>query len=151
MRERKVTDWLPTTRKEAEMRGWDEMDVVIFSGDAYVDHPSFGHAIISRVLENAGYTVGIISLPDWQTKEDFMRLGKPRLAFLCSAGNMDSMVSNYTSSKKKRNQDYYSPKMEAGHRPDRATIVYCNRVREAFPHVPIIIAGVEASLRRFRG
>ncbi|MBQ2284943.1 MAG: YgiQ family radical SAM protein, partial [Clostridia bacterium] len=119
-------------------------------GDAYVDHPSFGHAIISRVLEHNGYTVGIISQPDWHNCEDFKRLGKPRLGFLVSAGNIDSMVNHYTVAKKRRNTDLYSPGGKADCRPDRATIVYCNRIREAFgKSVPIIIGGIEASLRRF--
>ena len=126
-----------------------QLDYILVTGDAYVDHPSFGTALIGRYLQSLGYTCGIIAQPEYHSKDDFMRLGRPRLGFMIAAGNMDSMVSNYTSSKKKRNQDYFSPKMEAGRRPDRATIVYCNRVREAFPHVPIIIAGVEASLRRF--
>lgn len=129
--------------------GIDKLDFVYISGDAYVDHPSFGHAIICRVLENLGYTVGIIPQPDWSSTDDFMRLGSPRLAFLVSAGNIDSMVNHYTVNKKRRSEDLYSPGGEAGHRPDRATIVYCNRIREAFPKAQIIIGGIEASLRRF--
>ncbi len=139
------SDFIPT--QAADIDG--PLDFILVSGDAYVDHPSFGTALIGRYLQSLGYTCGIIAQPEFHSKDDFMRLGRPKLGFMIAAGNMDSMVSNYTSSKKKRNQDYFSPKMEAGHRPDRATIVYCNRVREAFPHVPIIIAGVEASLRRF--
>ena len=149
MKEYKLTDWLPTTKKEMELRGWDELDVILFSGDAYVDHPSFGHAIISRILQAHGYSVGIISQPDWKDEKSITILGKPKLAFLVSSGNMDSMVNHYTAAKKKRSEDYYSPKKEAGLRPDRAVIVYCNRIREAYGDIPIIIGGLEASLRRF--
>ncbi len=141
--------FLPVSKQDMEKLNIKELDFVYVVGEAYVDHPSFGHAIISRVLEDAGYTVGIIALPDWHTKEDFMRLGKPRLAFLCSAGNMDSMVNRYTVNKKTRSTDSYAPGGKAGMRPDRATVVYCNRIREAYGDVPIIIGGVEASLRRF--
>ncbi len=129
--------------------GIDELDFVYISGDAYVDHPSFGPAIICRVLQSLGYTVGIIPQPDWSSTADFMRLGSPKLSFLVSAGNIDSMVNHYTVNKKRRSEDLYSPGGEAGHRPDRATIVYCNRIREAFPKAQIIIGGIEASLRRF--
>lgn len=135
--------------------GASSVDFVYVNGDAYVDHPSFGAAIITRILENAGYTVGIIAQPEWKTsfkngsKMGICRFGKPRLAFLVSAGNIDSMVAHYTASKKRRSDDYYSPNKESGHRPDRATIVYCNRIREAYGNVPIIIGGLEASLRRF--
>ena len=124
-------------------------DFVIVTGDAYVDHPSFGTAIISRVLEAEGYSVAIIPQPDYKTKTDFMRFGKPRLAFLVNAGNIDSMVAHYTASKKRRNDDYYSAGCKIGNRPDRAVIVYCNRIREAYGDVPIIIGGLEASTRRF--
>lgn len=141
--------FLPVSRQDMEKLNIEQLDFVYVVGEAYVDHPSFGHAIISRILEDAGYTVGIIALPDWHTKEDFMRLGKPRLAFLCSAGNMDSMVNRYTVNKKIRSTDSYAPGGKAGMRPDRATVVYCNRIREAYGDVPIIIGGVEASLRRF--
>lgn len=141
--------FLPVSKQDMEKLNIKELDFVYVVGEAYVDHPSFGHAIISRVLEDAGYTVGIIALPDWHTKEDFMRLGKPRLAFLCSAGNMDSMVNRYTVNKKTRSTDSYAPGGKAGMRPDRATVVYCNRIREAYGDVPVIIGGVEASLRRF--
>ena len=141
--------FLPVCRQDMEKLNIEQLDFVYVVGEAYVDHPSFGHAIISRVLEDAGYSVGIIALPDWHTKEDFMRLGKPRLAFLCSAGNMDSMVNRYTVNKKTRSEDSYAPGGKAGMRPDRATVVYCNRIREAYGDVPIVIGGVEASLRRF--
>ncbi len=124
-------------------------DFVIVTGDAYVDHPSFGTAIISRVLEAEGYSVAIIPQPDYKSKYDFMRFGKPRLAFLVNSGNIDSMVAHYTVSKKRRNDDYYSAGGKMGARPDRAVIVYCNRLREAFGDVPIIIGGLEASTRRF--
>ena len=130
-------------------RGWEQCDFIIVTGDAYVDHHSFGTAVISRVLENAGYKVGIIAQPDWHSTDDFMKLGRPRLAFLVNAGNMDSMVNHYTVSKRIREQDLYSPGGEMGRRPDRATIVYCNKIREAYKHVNICIGGVEASLRRF--
>ena len=130
-------------------RGWEQCDFIIVTGDAYVDHHSFGTAVISRVLENAGYKVGIIAQPDWHSTDDFMKLGRPRLAFLVNAGNMDSMVNHYTVSKRIREKDLYSPGGEMGRRPDRATIVYCNKIREAYKHVNICIGGVEASLRRF--
>ena len=144
-----TSKFLPTTAQELSARGIGQLDFVYIIGDAYVDHPSFGPAIISRVLENHGYTVGIISQPDWHSAEEFRRLGRPRLAFLISAGNIDSMVNHYTSAKKRRSSDAYTPGGEAGKRPDRATIVYANRVREAYRGVPVIIGGIEASLRRF--
>ena len=141
--------FLPITKKETEQLGWDRPDFVYVTGDAYVDHPSFGVAIISRVLEDAGFRVAILSQPDYKSCEDFKRFGRPRLGFLVTAGNIDSMVAHYTASKKKRSYDYYSPGGKMGLRPDRATIVYCNRIREAYGDVPIIIGGLEASLRRF--
>lgn len=144
-----TNDFLPVTRQDMEKRGWDSLDFLYIVGDAYVDHPSFGHAIISRVLESRGYKVGIISLPRWNSKKDFERLGKPRLGVLISGGNIDSMVNHYTAAKKRRSEDLYAPGKKAGMRPDRATIVYANRVREAFGDIPILIGGVEASLRRF--
>ena len=130
-------------------RGWEQCDFIIVTGDAYVDHHSFGTAVISRVLENAGYKVGIIAQPDWHSTDDFMKLGRPRLAFLVNAGNMDSMVNHYTVSKRVREKDLYSPGGKMGLRPDRATIVYCNKIREAYKNINICIGGVEASLRRF--
>ena len=142
-------DFLPLNKNEALERGWDEVDFVYVIGDAYVDHPSFGPAIISRVLEHNGFTVGIISQPDWHSTEDFMIYGKPRLGFFVSSGNIDSMVAHYTAAKKKRSNDAYTPGGKAGARPDRAVIVYCNRIREAYGDVPLIIGGLEASLRRF--
>lgn len=141
--------FLPVSRNDMAERGWDELDFLYIVGDAYVDHPSFGHAIISRLLESYGYKVGIIAQPDWHSAEDFKKMGRPRLAVLVSAGNIDSMVNHYTAAKKPRREDFYSPGRKAGLRPDRATIVYCNRVREAFGDIPILIGGVEASLRRF--
>lgn len=141
--------FLPISRKDMDELGIEQLDFVYVCGDAYVDHPAFGHAIISRVLESLGYTVGIIAQPDWSSTHDFMRLGAPRFAFLVSAGNIDSMVNHYTVNKKRRSDDLYSPGGKSGHRPDRATIVYCNRIREAFPGAQIIIGGIEASLRRF--
>ena len=141
--------FLPINRKEALDRGWDEVDFVYVIGDAYVDHPSFGPAIISRVLEHNGFTVGIISQPDWKDCSAFKEYGRPRLGFFVSSGNIDSMVAHYTASKKKRSDDAYTPGGKAGARPDRAVIVYCNRIREAYGDVPIVIGGLEASLRRF--
>ena len=140
--------FLPICRRDMEERGWHELEFVFISGDAYVDHPSFGPAIICRLLEKHGYKVGIIPQPDWHSTKDFDRLGKPRLGFLVSAGNMDSLLNKFTAAKKVRHEDAYSPGGQAGHRPERATIVYCNRLRELYPDVPIIIGGIEASLRR---
>lgn len=140
--------FLPIFPEEVAERGWEALDFIVISGDAYVDHPSFGTAIISRVLESEGFRVGIIPQPDWRSLADFQRLGRPRLAFLITAGNIDSMVNHYTVAKRKRRTDLYSPGGTFGYRPDRATIVYANRVREAFKDIPIIIGGIEASLRR---
>ena len=144
-----MNSFLPLSKKDALERGWDEVDFVYVIGDAYVDHPSFGPAIISRVLEHNGFTVGMISQPDWHNTDDFMIYGKPRLGFFVSSGNIDSMVAHYTAAKKKRSDDAYTPGGKAGSRPDRAVIVYCNRIREAYGDIPIIIGGLEASLRRF--
>jgi len=141
--------FLPVTRRDMEERGWDSLDFLYISGDAYVDHPSFGHAILTRLLESEGYRVGIIAQPDWHSVDDFMRLGRPELAVLVSSGVIDSMVNHYTASKKPRSEDSYSPGGRTGFRPDRADIVYVNRVQEAFKGVPVIIGGIEASLRRF--
>jgi len=123
-------------------------DFVFVNGDAYVDHPSFAAAIISRVLESHGFSVAMLCQPDWRSAEPYKRFGRPRLGFLVCAGNIDSMVAHYTAAKKRRSEDYYSPGCRAGLRPDRATIVYCNRIREAYGDVPILIGGLEASLRR---
>lgn len=140
---------MPVSQSDMKKLNINELDFVYVCGDAYVDHPSFGHAIISRVLWENGYTVGIIAQPNWQSTDDISRLGRPKLAFLVSAGNIDSMVNHYTVNKKKRSDDMYSPGGKSGFRPDRATIVYCNLIRQAFKDVPIIIGGIEASLRRF--
>lgn len=134
--------------KEAKARGWDELDVVFITGDAYIDHPSFAMAILGRVLEAAGFRVAIVSQPDWKKVDDWRRFGRPRLFFGISAGNMDSMINHYTANKKVRNADAYSPGGRIGLRPDRATLGYCQRAREAYPGVPVIAGGVEASLRR---
>ena len=142
-------EFLPISKQDMIDRGWEQCDFIIVTGDAYIDHHSFGTAIISRVLEHAGYKVGIIAQPDWHSTEDFMKLGRPRLGFLVNGGNMDSMVNHYTVSKRLREKDLYSPGGKMGLRPDRATIVYCNKIREAYKHVNIIIGGLEASLRRF--
>jgi len=141
--------FLPVTLEEVRALGRDVPDFVYVSGDAYVDHPSFGAALICRVLEDAGYVVAMLPQPDYKTCESMKKFGRPRLGFLVSSGNIDSMVCHYTAAKKKRTDDYYSPGGKAGYRPDRAVIVYCNRIREAYGDVPIIIGGIEASLRRF--
>lgn len=142
-------DFLIVSKKEMMSRGIEELDFIIITGDAYVDHPSFGTAIIGRVLEREGFKVGIIPQPDWKDVESFRVLGKPRLGFLINSGNIDSMVNHYTASKKKRHDDFYSPGGKSGFRPDRALIVYCSKAREAYRDVPVIIGGIEASLRRF--
>ncbi len=139
---------LPMTMAEAEQRGWDELDVVFVTGDAYIDHPSFAMAILGRVLESAGFRVGIVSQPDWRSCQAWREFGRPRLFFAISAGNMDSMINHYTANRKVRNSDAYSPGGRIGLRPDRATLSYCQRAREAYKGVPVIAGGVEASLRR---
>src|SRR5438067_522912 len=139
---------LPMTRREMTERGWQEIDVVFVTGDAYVDHPSFAMAILSRVLEAAGFRVAILSQPDWHSCEAWQQFGRPRLFFAISGGNMDSLINHYTANRKLRNDDAYSPGGRIGLRPDRATLPYCHRAREAFAGVPIIAGGVEASLRR---
>ncbi len=143
-----MKDFLPVSRKDMEKRGWTQCDFVYVCGDAYVDHSSFGQAIISRILELNGYKVGIIPQPDWKNRESVTILGEPRLGFLVSAGNMDSMVNHYTVSKKRRSSDAYTPGGVIGKRPDYATIVYCNLIRQTYKKTPIIIGGIEASLRR---
>ena len=143
-----ANDFLPVNRKEMEMRGWERPDFVYISGDAYVDHPTFGMAIITRVLEDAGYKVAVIAQPDWKDEKSITVFGEPRLAFLVSAGNMDSMVNHYTSFKKRRRQDAYTPGGGFSKRPDRATIVYGNLIRKTYKTTPILIGGIEASLRR---
>ncbi|MEG2481630.1 MAG: YgiQ family radical SAM protein [Clostridia bacterium] len=142
-------DFLPISPEDVQQRGWDAPDFVYVVGEAYVDHPSFGHAIISRVLENAGYHVAMLCLPEYHSAEDFKRFGKPKLGFLVTSGVIDSMVNHYTAAKKRRSEDAYAPGGKAGLRPDRAVTVYCNRIHEAYPGLPVLVGGVEASLRRF--
>ena len=144
-----MNGFLPVTKDDMTARGWEQADFVYVSGDAYVDHPAFGAAIITRVLENAGFKVAFLAQPDWRSNKDFERFGRPRLGFLVSSGNIDSMVAHYTAAKKKRSSDYYSPGGKFGLRPDRAVIVYCNKIREIYGDIPIVIGGLEASLRRF--
>ena len=147
-----ITDlkaYLPTTKKEVQLRGWDELDVIIFSGDAYIDHPAFGAAVIGRVLEHAGYKVAIVPQPDWRgDHRDFTKLGKPRLFFAITAGSMDSMVNHYTAAKRLRSDDAYTPGGKAGMRPDYCTITYSNILRQLYPDSVIVIGGIEASMRR---
>jgi len=143
-----MKDFLPICRQDMIDRGWEQLDFVYISGDAYVDHPSFGHAIITRILESHGFKVGIIAQPDWKDKDSVSIYGEPRLGFMVSAGNMDSMVNHYSVSKKRRSQDAFTPGGEMGKRPDYATIVYCNLIRQTYKKTPIIIGGIEASLRR---
>jgi uncharacterized radical SAM protein YgiQ len=142
-------NFLPVSREDMLARGWYYYDFLIVTGDAYVDHPSFGAAIIGRVLEADGYRVAILAQPGWKNADDFLAMGRPRYGALVGAGNLDSMVNHYTAAKKPRSEDFYAPGKKAGLRPDRATIVYANRVREAFPGLPVVIGGLEASLRRF--
>lgn len=141
-------NFLPINKDDMNKRGWNELDFIIVTGDAYVDHPSFGTAIISRLLESKGYKVGIIAQPNWKDSNSFNVLGKPKLAFLVNSGCIDSMVNHYSVAKKPRSKDVYSPGGKAGMRPDRAVIVYCNKIREVYKNIPIIIGGIEASLRR---
>ncbi|MBR4047293.1 MAG: YgiQ family radical SAM protein [Bacteroides sp.] len=149
MKAYKPTDWLPTTKKEVEQRGWDELDVILFSGDAYVDHPSFGAAVIGRILEAEGLRVAIVPQPNWRDDlRDFKKLGKPRLFFGVSAGCMDSMVNKYTANKRLRSDDAYTPDARNDMRPEYPTIVYSNILKELFPDVPVVIGGIEASMRR---
>ena len=141
--------YLPTTRKEMDLRGWEEVDIVFFTGDAYIDHPSFGAAVLGRVLEAAGYKVAIVPQPDWHSDyRDFKKFGRPRLYFAVSAGSMDSMVNHYTAAKRKRSDDAYTPEGRAGARPDYCTITYCRILKELYPDVPVVIGGIEASMRR---
>ncbi len=141
-------EFLPISKKDMFARGWTECDVILINGDAYVDHPSYGASLIGRTLEEAGFRVGIIAQPDWRKIDDFKRLGRPGLFFGITAGNIDSLVANYTANKNRRRTDDYSPGGKTGLRPDRATIIYTNRAKEAFPDVPVVIGGIEASLRR---
>lgn len=145
-----LTDYLPTTKKELELRGWDELDVILFSGDAYIDHPAFGAAVIGRLMEAQGLKVAIVPQPNWRDDlRDFKKLGKPRLFFAVTAGNMDSMVNHYTANKRLRSDDAYSPDGKPHFRPDYATITYSNILKKLYPDVPVLIGGIEASLRRF--
>lgn len=149
MQERPITDWLPLTAKELEKRGWDELDVVLISGDAYVDHPAFGTAVIGRIIESEGFKIAIVAQPNWKDDlRDFKKFGKPKYFFGVTAGCMDSMVNHYTANKRLRSTDAYTPGGAAGYRPDYATIVYSNILKELYPDVPILIGGIEASLRR---
>lgn len=148
-KEYKMSDWLPTTRKEMDLRGWDTLDVIIVSGDAYVDHPAFGTAVIARLVEAEGLKVGILPQPNWQDNlKDFKKLGKPNLFFGVTAGCMDSMVNHYTAGKRKRSDDAYTPGGRSGFRPDYATIVYSKIIKDLYPDTPVLIGGIEASLRR---
>jgi uncharacterized radical SAM protein YgiQ len=149
MDERPLSDWLPLTKKEVEKRGWDELDVILISGDAYVDHPAFGTAVIGRIMESEGLKVGIVAQPNWQDDlRDFKKLGKPKYFFGVTAGCMDSMVNHYTANKRLRSNDSYTPGGESGFRPDYATTVYTKILKEIYPDVPVLIGGIEASLRR---
>ncbi|HTJ46999.1 MAG TPA: YgiQ family radical SAM protein, partial [Kofleriaceae bacterium] len=143
-----IAPFLPTSREEMDALGWEQCDVVLVTGDAYVDHPSFGMAIVGRLLESHGFRVGILAQPDWRSAEPFRELGRPALFWGVTGGNMDSMVNRYTSDRKVRRDDAYSPDAKAETRPDRAVIVYAQRCREAFGDVPLVIGGIEASLRR---
>ena len=146
---RQMHDWLPTTRKEVELRGWDELDVILISGDAYVDHPAFGHAAVGRILESAGLRVAIVPQPNWHDDlRDFKKLGQPRLFFGISSGCMDPMVNHYTAAKRRRSTDAYTPGGQAGFRPDYAATVYSQTLKKLYPDVPVIIGGIEGSLRR---
>lgn len=149
MKEYRLTDWQPTTKKEVELRGWDELDVILFSGDAYIDHPAFGAAVIGRMLEAEGLRVAIVPQPNWRDDlRDFKKLGKPRMFFGVTAGAMDSMINHYTANKRLRSDDAYTPDGRAGMRPDRTSITYTNILKELFPDVPVLLGGIEASLRR---
>jgi uncharacterized radical SAM protein YgiQ len=145
-----INAWLPTTAKEVAQRGWDELDVILFTGDAYVDHPAFGAAVIGRILESEGLKVAIVPQPNWRDDlRDFRKLGKPRLFFGVSAGAMDSMINHYTANRRLRSTDAYTPGDKSGYRPDRASSVYSRILKELYPDTPVIIGGIEASLRRF--
>lgn len=140
--------FLPMSKKEMDALGWDACDIILVSGDAYIDHPSFGIALIGRVLEAQGFRVGIIAQPDWKSAQPFRVLGKPKLYFGVTSGNMDSMVNRYTAERKIRSDDAYTPGGKAGKRPDRALVVYAQRAKEAYPGIPVVVGSIEASLRR---
>ena len=144
-----INEFLPVNKADMEALGWEQLDFIIVSADAYVDHASFGHAIISRVLVDAGYKVGIIPQPKWREVEAFKVLGRPRLGFLISGGNIDSMVNHYSVNKRQRDEDSFSPGGKSGFRPNRPSIVYANMIKQAYKKVPIIMGGIEPSLRRF--
>lgn len=147
--ERPITDWLPITKKEADKRGWNDLDVVLISGDAYVDHPSFGTAVVGRIIESEGFKIGIVAQPNWQDDlRDFKKFGKPKYFFGVTAGCMDSMVNHYTANKRLRSTDAYTPGGQAGFRPDYASTAYCKILKEIYPDVPVLLGGIEASLRR---
>ena len=141
--------FLPINREDMKKRGWNEVDFVFVTGDAYVDHPTFGAAILSRLLESRGYRVAVLAQPNWKDNFDFTKFGKPRLGFFVNAGNLDSMVAHYTVAKRRRHDDAYSPGQKAGLRPDRAVTVYSKKIKSIYPDIPVIIGGIEASLRRF--
>ena len=145
----KITDWLPITKKELGKRGWETLDVVLISGDAYVDHPAFGNAVIGRIMESEGLRVGIVPQPNWQDDlRDFKKFGRPNLFFGVSSGCMDSMVNHYTAGKRKRSTDAYTPGGDSGFRPDYAVKVYTQILKKLYPDVPVLVGGIEASLRR---
>ena len=147
--ELRLTDWLPTTKKEAKLRGWDDLDIILFAGDAYIDHPAFGSAVIGRIIEREGLKIAIVPQPNVKDDlRDFTKLGTPNMFFAITGGNMDPMVNHYTANKKRRSNDAYTPGGEAGFRPDYTTNIYCNILKEKFPDTPIVIGGIEASLRR---
>lgn len=147
--ERPITDWMPLTKKELQKRGLDSVDVVLISGDAYVDHPAFGTAVIGRIIEDEGFSVAIIAQPNWQDDlRDFKKFGRPNYFFGVTAGCMDSMVNHYTANKRLRSTDAYTPGGESGFRPDYATSVYSRIIKDLYPDVPVLIGGIEASLRR---
>ena len=147
--ERPISDWIPLSLKEAQKRAWEEFDVILISGDAYVDHPAFGTAVVSRIIEDEGLRIGIVAQPNWKDDlRDFKKLGKPKLFFGVTAGCMDSMVNHYTANKRLRSTDAYTPGGEAGFRPDYASIVYSKILKDLFPDVPVVLGGIESSLRR---
>ena len=149
MEKANLLDYLPTSKKEVELRGWSELDVILFTGDAYVDHPSFGAAVIGRTLEATGMKVAIVPQPNWQDDlRDFKKLGKPRYFFAVSPGAMDSMVNHYTAARRRRSDDAYTPGGRSGARPDMPSIVYTKILKELYPDVPVVLGGIEASLRR---
>ena len=149
MKEFRLTDWLPTTKKEVELRGWDQLDIILFSADAYIDHPSFGAAVIGRILEAEGLKVAIVPQPDWHGDyRDFKKLGRPRLWFGVAPGCMDSMVNKYTANRRLRSEDAYSPDGRHDLRPEYPTVVYTQILKQIYPDVPVVLGGIEASLRR---